>query len=93
MTDMIKGSIWPWEKADLIARLLAEETDLTDCAADCIEELEKQCSVYARSDRIFVEEINELEAKLTKAVEFLKTMADYNKYVIAPFLAKLGEKE
>ena len=31
--------------------------------------------------------------KLTKAVEFLKTMADYNKYVIAPFLAKLGEKE
>ena len=31
--------------------------------------------------------------KLTKAVEFLKTMADYNKYVIAPFLAELeGEK-
>lgn len=32
--------------------------------------------------------------KLTKAVEFLKTMADYNKYVIAPFLAELeGKKE
>ena len=30
--------------------------------------------------------------KLTKA-EFLKTMADYNKYVIAPFLAKLEGKE
>ena len=29
------------------------------------------------------------EAKLTKAVEFLKTMADYNKYVVAPFLAEL----
>jgi hypothetical protein len=29
------------------------------------------------------------EAKLAKAVEFLKTMADYNKYVIAPFLAEL----
>ena len=33
------------------------------------------------------------EAKLTKAVEFLKTMADYNKYVIAPFLAELEGKE
>ena len=30
--------------------------------------------------------------KLTKAVEFLKTMADYNKYVIAPFLAELEGK-
>lgn len=39
MTDPIKGRVWPWEKADLIARLLAEETDLTDCAADRIEEL------------------------------------------------------
>jgi len=28
--------------------------------------------------------IEQTEAKLTKAVEFLKTMADYNKYVIAP---------
>jgi hypothetical protein len=33
--------------------------------------------------------IEQTEAKLTKAVEFLKTMADYNKYVIAPFLAEL----
>ena len=31
--------------------------------------------------------------KLTKAKEFLKTMADYNKYVIAPFLAELEKKE
>ena len=30
--------------------------------------------------------------KLTKAKEFLKTMADYNKYVIAPFLAELERK-
>ena len=71
MTDLIKGSVRPWNKADLIARLLAEETDLTDCAADHIEQT---------------------EAKLTKAVEFLKTMADYNKYVIAPFLAELERK-
>ena len=37
--------------------------------------------------------IEQTEAKLTRAVEFLKTMADYNKYVIAPFLAELGGKE
>jgi hypothetical protein len=38
--------------------------------------------------------IEQTEAKLTRAVEFLKTMADYNKYVIAPFLAELeGEDD
>jgi hypothetical protein len=37
--------------------------------------------------------IEQTEAKLTKAVEFLKTMADYNIYVIAPFLAELKAKE
>ena len=37
-----------------------------------IEELEKQCSAYARSDQFLVEEIKELEAKLTKAVEALR---------------------
>lgn len=41
-------------------------------AADCIEELEKQCSLYARSDQFLVEEIKELEAKLTEAVESIK---------------------
>lgn len=30
---------------ELIARLLAEETDLTDCAADRIEELEAKLAV------------------------------------------------
>ena len=62
---------------DLIKRLLAEETDLTDCAVDRIEQLEKQCSVYARSDRLFVEEIKELEAKLAKAMEALRKIAAY----------------
>ena len=33
------------------------------------------------------------KAKLTKAVERLKTMADYNKYVVAPFLAELEGKK
>ena len=36
--------------------------------------------------------IEQTEAKLTRAVEFLKTMANYNKYVIAPFLAELEGK-
>ena len=40
--------------------------------ADRIEELEKRCSVYARSDQFLVEEIKELEAKLTKAMEALR---------------------
>ena len=45
-----------------------------------IEELEKQCSVYARSDRFLVEEIKELEAKLTEAVAGLRKIADYKHF-------------
>ena len=45
MTDLIKGSVWPWEKTDLIKRLLAEETDLTDCAADHIEQTEAKLAI------------------------------------------------
>jgi hypothetical protein len=37
--------------------------------------------------------IEQTEANLAKAVVMLKTMADYNKYVIAPFLAELEGKE
>ena len=44
-------------------------------AADRIEELEKQCSFYARSDQFLVEEINELEAKLTKAEAYLQKIS------------------
>ena len=43
-----------------------------------IEELEKQCSFYARSDQFLVEEINELEAKLTKAVEALRNILSFD---------------
>ena len=108
---------------ELIARLrvdepACEEHFTANLAADRIGELEKKCSAYARADQLFVDEINELEAKLakamdereqalnsceqtlderdealaklTKAVGFLKTMVDYNEYVIAPFLAELG---
>jgi hypothetical protein len=56
MSDPIKGRVWPWNETDLIARLLAEETNLTNCAA-------------ARIERT--------EAKLTKAVEALRKIADY----------------
>ena len=44
--------------------------------ADRIKELEKQCSAYARADRLFVEEINDLEAKLTKAVGVIKALLE-----------------
>ena len=40
--------------------------------ANRIDELEKRCSLYARTDRLFVEEINDLNAKLTKAMEALR---------------------
>ena len=42
--------------------------------ADRIEELEKQCSAYARADQLFVEDINELEAKLAKALDALRNI-------------------
>jgi hypothetical protein len=37
--------------------------------------------------------IEQTEAKLANAVFMLKTMANYNKYVIAPLLAELEGKE
>ena len=71
-----------------------------------IEELEKQCSVYARSDRFLVEEIKELEAKLTEAVAGLRKIADYKHFsreqgwiqttearIASATLAELGETE
>lgn len=63
---------------ELIARLLADETDLSDCAVNRIEELEKRCSLYARADRLFVEEINDLNAKLAKAVDALRVISQFN---------------
>ena len=48
--------------------------------ANRIEELEKRCSLYARADRLFVEEINDLEAKLTKAVEALRLISQMHGY-------------
>jgi hypothetical protein len=50
-------------------------------------------STSSAYNRVAADHIEQTEAKLTKAVEFLKTMADYNKYVIAPFLAELEKKE
>ena len=64
--------------------------------ADRIEELEKQCSVYARSDQFLVEEIKELEAKLTKAVEALREIVSNQGYMDDPWghaAATLAELE
>ena len=72
---------------------------VTKQAVDRIEELEKKCSAYARADQLFVEDINELEAKLAKAVETLQEIeADFCqtdaalKYAIHTVLAELGGK-
>lgn len=51
---------------ELIAYLKLQGLDKDIAAAEYIEELEKRCSLYARADRLFVEEINDLEAKLTE---------------------------
>jgi hypothetical protein len=67
--------------SELIERLLAEETDLTDCAADRIEELERGMDALqdrldtankARADANF--RANENQFKLAEAVEALQDM-------------------
>lgn len=80
MTDLIKGRVWPWEKADLIARLLAEETDLTDCAADHIEALVKERDYTEGTNDTLIALNQALEAKLTKAVAGLRKIADYKHF-------------
>jgi hypothetical protein len=64
---------------DLIKRLLAEETDLTDCAADCIEELGKEITA---KNHLFnsvynghIKDFTIAEAKLAKAVETLRKLS------------------
>jgi hypothetical protein len=85
---------------DLIKRLLAEETDLTDWAVERIDQLEERnkeitLQLLATSGQAAdaLDKAVVAEARLAKAVGMLKTMVDYNKYVIAPFLAELGGKE
>jgi len=85
---------------DLIKRLLAEETDLTDWAVERIDQLEERnkeltLQLLATSGQAAdaLDKAVVAEARLAKAEGMLKTMADYNKYVIAPFLAELEGKE
>ena len=93
MTDLItyvigqlRGACWEEEAAAVEA--LVKERD----------ELGRRLNAarYGQPDfawSIHEEEMADLRAKLTKAVGFLKTMAGYNKYVIAPFLAELEKME
>ena len=85
---------------DLIKRLLAEESDLTDWAVERIDQLEERnkeltLQLLATSGQAAdaLDKAVVAEARLAKAEGMLKTMADYNKYVIAPFLAELEGKE
>ena len=66
MDDLIKGRVWPWNETDLIARLLAEETNLTDCAADRIEELEKERDYTEGTNDTLIALNQSLEAKLAE---------------------------
>ena len=89
MTDLIKGSVWPWKKTDLIARLLAEETDLTDCAADCIDRLKRERdAALAAQDYTYIgkdmkpilardleDAKDEALAKLAKATAYLQKIS------------------
>ena len=97
MTDLIKRddalnacSIVDWN---------AEAFELVDNAlralpaTDRIEELETRNKDLALQLLATSGQAADALDKLTKAKEFLKTMADYNKYVIAPFLAELEKME
>jgi hypothetical protein len=55
--------LWVTEQ-DLLDNLLFRE------AADRIKQLERYCAAYAKSDRVLVDHINTIEAKLAKAVDF-----------------------
>ena len=65
---------------------------MTDALMDRIKAHRSAPTVYdpPTFDQM-ADRIEQTEANLANAVVMLKTMADYNKYVIAPFLAKLGE--
>ena len=68
--------------SELIERLLAEETDLTDCAADRIEQLERERdeAMMTGHDLAKIEYrdlVGGLEAKLAKAMEYLRKIAAY----------------
>lgn len=67
---------------ELIARLLAEETNLTDCAADRIEKLENSLAWYQMMDAMSSDHVVELtdkleaaEAKLAKAEAYLQKIS------------------
>ena len=65
---------------------------LRDEAANRIEELEARNKELTLQLLAAHGQAADALDRLAKAVERLKTMADYNKYVIAPFLAELEGK-
>ena len=87
--------MWRREKRVTVSAVLHAtiETLRALPATDRIEELETRNKDLALQLLATSGQAADALDKLTKAVEFLKTMADYNKYVIAPFLAELEEKK
>lgn len=85
MTDLIKGSVRPWEKTDLIKRLLAEETDLTDCAVDRIEELVEDRDLwksrYEHHNHERLETLNLNAMQASKIGSLMNTIAKLEKKI------------
>jgi len=70
----------PYGGDDLIKRLREGDLGYGEAAADHIEKLEGQCVVYAKWDRTRVDYINDLEAKLAKAMEGLRFISQMHGY-------------
>jgi len=64
---------------DLIKRLLAEETDLTDCAVDRIEELQILVRLTDEIKCSYEKDADQMRIKLAKAVEALRFYAVFYK--------------
>ena len=64
--------------SELVERLLAEETDLTDCAADRIEQLEdSHKGLTLQLLAVHGQAADALHVKLTKAVKMGNAMASF----------------
>ena len=78
---------------DLIKRLLAEETDLTDCAADRIERTEERNKELTLQLLAVHGQAADALDKLTKAMAALQFFAALKSDFARAVLAELEEKE
>jgi len=60
--------------SELVERLLAEETDLTDCAADRIEQLERERDAYAEHLMVAANTISEMHIEKEQLLDKISEM-------------------